>query len=61
MLADAIREGRSPTAKELLDAAQHDDQATFKQRSSRGIQLRLKAYGIPKAKNGAGGTSRAGS
>jgi hypothetical protein len=58
LLADAVRESRPPTAKDILCAAQEEDPPTFKQWTARGIQSRLKAYGVPKARKAAGGTRR---
>jgi hypothetical protein len=42
-----------PTAKEILEEARAGDGTTFKRWTERGVQSRLKSYGIPKAhKNG---------
>ena len=47
LLAEAVRDHRPPTSKELLDAAKVRDEATFKRWQTGWVTGRLKAYGIP--------------
>jgi len=50
ILADAVKYGERLTSQEILNKAQEQDPASFKNWHPRTVAARLKAYGIPKAK-----------